>query len=629
MSTDRILEQRESTEPKHADSPARRGTDAHEVGAHETQLYGMSLIGLQSIAGNEAVNLLVQGSRRDGNPKALGDGPAQGNALTSGSLVSSTGSTPQGMPLQRRNKADTGVEAEPGADGEIAIDRASSLLDELAGPLVVVSGPDVAGLEPEVADIFWDFWKAATGRQYVGGKETRAYSDQRLRSVLLGEQKINRLISAYARVSPKKAEQYRKSIEQDIHVIRVRVYADQASERVGDVTDEQVAGLDPELRAEKVRLLETVHTATETLSKLNETASQIDKATLERDFKRFKGSTFEDSGLFKGLERCGKVLDLINIAISIADTKKRDETNEELRRQLGPGSEHSTAGAAATATEMYHDWLKAVSLVAEFGLKGAGIIAKYRGLIEQSKECFEAAEHVSNALGGVLSALEIAHGVLVLCDSTASLEKKADATVEIYSGTVGLLAAGEVISGAAAAELTIPITVTWQEFKWSLQIGADFIKYAFIIDLKNSYHLLRDAGNEVAPHLIRTQMLHDVSRQVHGKEQAQGYQLELKQSLFPLQDAISKAANLWGAGVPQAALRKRAAPLQQVINAAMDRNATAEMVIAAGNALLNEMMEAVKAFDDVLRDTFRENGYSVPEQKGSESPKVAAPAPTE
>ena len=124
-------------------------------------------------------------------------------------------------------------------------------------------------------------------------------------------------------------------------------------------------------------------------------------------------------------------------------------------------------------------------------------------------------------------------------------------------------------------------------------------------------------------------MLHDVSRQVHGKEQAQGYQLELKQSLFPLQDAISKAANLWGAGVPQAALRKRAAPLQQVINAAMDRNATAEMVIAAGNALLNEMMEAVKAFDDVLRDTFRENGYSVPEQKGSESPKVAAPAPTE
>lgn len=126
--------------------------------------------------------------------------------------------------------------------------------------------------------------------------------------------------------------------------------------------------------------------------------------------------------------------------------------DEELRERL------SEIHGSLPAVESFVDLVKAitqigmgsVSITAAF----AGGLARLAGDTALAEEAFSLAGQAGVQLGNVVAAIEIVHGILVLCDSSATAAEKEDAVVGIASGGswfIGRYAIGEAAVGGAAS----------------------------------------------------------------------------------------------------------------------------------------------------------------------------------
>jgi hypothetical protein len=548
---------------------------------------------LHQTVGNQAVEALLRGGvglLENGN----------GHVLLQREVAAAL-TTPAGHGAKPKPKSA------PFSEGDqLALNRAIGELDKFDD--ADWRNPDVSGLSPENADMIWALWRARTGLHFANGMKTHSDSGQRLADLNQGRTALDHLLNAYGVVSPKKAAEYRAHVAPILTTITTWAYSDQASERAGD-TDKEAADLDPEIAAKKLQLLELAQNTGKFLGALGENSSTLDQAILQKEFIRFKKPEFEDSGFQTNLEHFNHVISAINLMLTIADLKKRQKLYDEFHKQAGEGKEHSVVGAVATATEVYTLCVKLLGQTTTFLAKAVGVVAKMRGLTKEAEECFKFAEDVGNTVGTIVSVLEVTHGVLVLCDKKASGMDKADAAVDVYTGGVGLLGSFGVVSMATVAEFTIPVTVTWAEVKWLGSEGASFIAAAYQIDLNQAYQGMRADGNEVAKHLVRTRRLYELAHEKHTPEEQAGYDMAVHESLQPLQEAIYNGATNWSTSKQRAFASRYGEPgLADVVNSSMSRQATPELVMAAGAILLQAMIKCNKEYQKVLKDTFREHG---------------------
>jgi hypothetical protein len=567
------------------------------------------LLTLQATAGNAAVT------------EWLNSGP-DATGVRSQSLQRAP--SPAGQVKSRPHTARD----DPGEPFAPALDRAQELLDNILSS--DDNPPNVSGLGPLATNMLWDLWKGGVGASFVDGNRVAADSASRLKNLAAGQAKLEQFILAYASVNPRDAGSYSASVHKDLSNLRVWAYKAEAWERAEQLKPGGAPGLDVKKEGERERLLASAKEATDTLGKLIDSAKKVSDAMPDKKWV-LELPVFGQSDFGVALGHSNDVLTLINGILTISDSKDREKKVKELQAKLGGGEEHSALGAAASIDEGYTTCLKGLLALAKLSAQGAGLVARFRGLEETAAKCFELAEGVGEVVEPIIAVLEFSHGVLVLADSKATTDEKLDAAVDVYAGGVGLLGTAGVISAATVAELTLPVTLTWMEFKWVMKLGADFMTAAIAIDLAQTYNeVLRPDGNELAKNLDEVQRLYIVQSKASTPEQKAGYKMAMgRWTMYSLKEAIWKLAVDWDrAREHPLAKRFKESMLQPLLTAATGKEDDPAICIMAGAALLNLLITAFKESDKMLHDLYVEKGW-ITEKKGEKKAPAAVNAGSE
>jgi hypothetical protein len=567
------------------------------------------LLTLQATAGNAAVTEWLKG-----RPDSTGvRSQSLQRAPTSGGLVKS------------RTHAARGDLGEPFGP---ALDRARELLDNVLSS--DDNPPNVSGLGPLATNMLWDLWKGGVGVNFVDGNRVVADSASRLKNLAAGEATLKQFIRAYASVKPRDARGYSAYVHKDLSNLRVWAYKAEAWERAEQLKPAGAPGLDVKKEGERERLLTAAKEAGDTLGKLVDSAKKVSDAMPDKKWV-LEFPVFGQSDFGVALGHSNDVLTLINGVLAISDSKEREKKVKELQAKLGGGEEHSAIGAAASIDEGYTTCLKGLTALTKLSAQGAGLVARFRGLDETAAKCFEVAEGVGEVAEPIIAVLEFSHGVLVLADSKATTDEKLDAAVDVYAGGLGLLGTAGVISAATVAELTLPVTLTWMEFKWVMKLGAEFMTAAIAIDLAQTYNeVLRPDGNELAKNLDEVQRLYIVQAKASTPEQKAGYKMAMGPwTMYSLKQAIWQLAADWDrAREHPLAKRFHDSKLQPLLTAATGKDDDPVICISAGAALLNLLIKAFKESDKVLHDLYVEQGW-ITEKKGEKKAATAVNAGVE
>jgi hypothetical protein len=566
----------------------------------------------------QAGNRLGRDAREHAERSVARPAPAQPPLLQLQALAGNAAVT-QAIETGRRRRVRSSPHHQPDSAShvDLALDRAGTVFHRSLWE-ADWRPPDTERLTADEGDMTWDLYKAATSHFNLPGPA--ADVETRLQDLARGEEKLGRLVADFhASDATRRRLALARSgqIASDIGKLRARLYAERAHGRADTGEEVDLTALDHTEAAQRARLLDLVekslksgHAVAENIHKLGELAK------LEHEWPR----------AMKKLGGASEMLDTVHLALTVADPKRWHELVGELRKQLGAGEEHSAAGAAASVTEITKLVVEVVSTAAKIHLKAAGYLARARGLAAEAAACSEAAEHLAKNFGSIIGALGIALGVLVIVDDKASAAKKADAAVEIATGSTSLLAtlAPQVLSKAAASGFGMAVTITWMEFKWiGSEVATKVLAAPIEGDLRRSYAGLRSHGNEVARQLAVTERLQDLQRGGKTNAERAGYAIALREGRDQLYRDVYEAATAWR-DAPQAALANRYAEvgLPELIAAAGDPGADVTTVMAAAGGLLHGMMAAARDFDKVLKQNFRDHGFEVPKEETDE-PKEA------
>lgn len=131
-------------------------------------------------------------------------------------------------------------------------------------------------------------------------------------------------------------------------------------------------------------------------------------------------------------------------------------SDEEFRRELG--HIQSVCNGVATYSELVKAATELLggSVVVTAALAGA--VAKLGGDASSASFCAGVARSVGKVFGDVIAGAEIVHGVFVLLDSHASVDKKVGAAVDVASGSawfIGLKTGGAAVGFAASTSIML------------------------------------------------------------------------------------------------------------------------------------------------------------------------------
>lgn len=191
------------------------------------------------------------------------------------------------------------------------------------------------------------------------------------------------------------------------------------------------------------QLIQTLHAANEQLERLAHHSHHVHEEVLKH---------LKEEGHEAEISKIGTLQGVLNLAdgwLTLND--------EELQRELAKNHE-GPLGRAKTFTELIKVIVEltsgGVTLTATLG----AAIAKATGETATAAAAMEVAGSVGSALGSVVSAVEIVHGIFVLLDSESTREQKERAVVGIAQGGawfIGKRAGGAVVGASASLALTL------------------------------------------------------------------------------------------------------------------------------------------------------------------------------
>jgi hypothetical protein len=140
--------------------------------------------------------------------------------------------------------------------------------------------------------------------------------------------------------------------------------------------------------------------------------------------------------------------------------------DEEFQQEIAES--HGFWNGASNLTELVRAGTEIVMGGAGVALSFSSVIARAAGRVNFANEAMGASRLLGLELANVVAAIEIAHGIAVLLDSSASDQKKVEAVRDIAAGSawfIGWKAAGATMGFAASTAVMITY--------WELELMAD------------------------------------------------------------------------------------------------------------------------------------------------------------
>jgi hypothetical protein len=512
-----------------------------------------------------------------------------------------------------RKKPPTDAEVNAAADAISAVPAVLSLFHNMVAEYQM---PDIPStLPPQYANMLWDFWKATVGADFSGGSRIHLTGQDRLARLDIAVGKLKAAAAVYRAGAPAGgAGQLTTVLNGQIMPAVERVRADCYVEAADAKAKAAEAGIEvkgPEREAEEHALREAVAHASSELNKLNEAIIRFGEEKLEHVIEHML--EHDHLPISRGarpvvvLVHLRAIIDSVNVILAATNHEEREKLFAELA-----GKEGAWAGIAA-GTELLTGVTKLTGGVLAAASIFAGGLAKLSGQAEAAARCFAQVGGVLGKVSVIVTALEVVHGTLVLCDPHATPEQKADAVVAIASGGVGLLGTAGVISGTASGAATLGITITWFGTKKILQQAAGMVSAIFENALHGAYDRMKVDGDALAHALVHYAALEGAAHGEKDPKMQAGFAGAQRQVLDEIQrhlrivrrECMRKTNNFNDAG-HYGPLRERFERAGAVIETGLEERATAEQVIAAAEAVVEIMTKAYEEYHEIHEEAYAE-----------------------
>lgn len=340
-------------------------------------------------------------------------------------------------------KPRTTPSGRPSRQPAIGGKEAASVVTAAAAVLAETQYDDLPYLTPRDRTAMWNLRVANTGRdggQPVDGARRLAALDDAME--VLGP-----AIEATGRDDGSR-EWLEDYIEGPLQTVRDNVEYSVATDRVQrSVLVDGDRVVDPETAASPREQAALLHVAMPkliaTVRQLNDLVARLPEEQIEDHVKEVIAAHSQGRAKFQSLVELGNALTLLDALLLLSD--------DELRQRYDEAS--TIIGKATDFTEL----LKGVVAFTGgcMGIVGSltGMLARIAGMPDAASLASAFAAEVAWKLGPILTAIEVAHGILVLIDSRSGTQEKVDASVDVASGALWL--GRHAIEGAGPASMAL------------------------------------------------------------------------------------------------------------------------------------------------------------------------------